>query len=64
MAFVMKYELGIVVEGEIALEGKEVDQYKEKNNNESPDGYIKPRRTVNISPSERCCKTIGVIFDE
>ncbi len=64
MAFGMKYELGIAVEGEIVLDGKEVTEYKSKHGIKGSIAYIKPRRMVNISPSESRRKTIGVIFDE
>ncbi|PWI48121.1 hypothetical protein CEE45_08125 [Candidatus Heimdallarchaeota archaeon B3_Heim] len=64
MAFGMKYELGIAVEGEITLNGEEITSYKSKNNISGSVAYIKPRRMTNISPSESRRKTVGVIFDE
>ena len=64
VAFGMKYELGIAIEGKITLEGKEVESYKSKNNLTKPVAFITPQRITNISPSESRRSTVGIVFDE
>ena len=64
VAFGMKHELGIAIEGEITISGDEIEAYKAKNNIAGVVAFITPRRITNISPSEARRQTVGIIYNE
>ncbi|MHA1973891.1 MAG: hypothetical protein ACTSW1_12915 [Candidatus Hodarchaeales archaeon] len=63
-AFGMKHELGIAIEGEVTLEGTEVEAYKKKTNYQGKVAFITPRRVTNIStPADRRGKIVYSEWD-
>ncbi|MFX0085182.1 MAG: hypothetical protein ACFFAU_05880 [Candidatus Hodarchaeota archaeon] len=63
-AFGTQYELGIAIEGDMVIKGKEIDNFRAKTGFDGPIVYINPRRITNISPSEKRRKTINIVYNE